>query len=64
VILSLERAVVAVVNWVKSSPLLEELHREYVDLERGPTHDVKSTPLVDAPYDAKIEFANGLLGRE
>eukprot|EP00578_Thalassiosira_sp_NH16_P020412 CAMPEP_0181093490 /NCGR_PEP_ID=MMETSP1071-20121207/9475_1 /TAXON_ID=35127 /ORGANISM="Thalassiosira sp., Strain NH16" /LENGTH=238 /DNA_ID=CAMNT_0023175731 /DNA_START=246 /DNA_END=962 /DNA_ORIENTATION=+ len=52
----------AMVNWVKSSQLFADLHREHVS-SRQAVHMMKSTPLVDAPDEAKMDFANGPLER-
>lgn len=51
----------AIANWVKSSDLFARLHEEHVASSQV-RHMMKSTPLVDAPVDAKIDFANGPFG--
>mmetsp|Transcript_35827 Transcript_35827/g.65719 ORF Transcript_35827/g.65719 Transcript_35827/m.65719 type:complete len:268 (-) Transcript_35827:610-1413(-) len=52
----------AMVNWVKSSTLFADLHQEHVSSSQV-RHMMKSTPLVDAPDEAKIKFANGPFGK-
>ena len=50
------------VNWVKSSNLFASLHQEHVSSSQV-RHMMKSTPLVNAPDEAKVEFANGPFGK-
>eukprot|EP00984_Skeletonema_dohrnii_P022425 scaffold11553_cov82-Skeletonema_dohrnii-CCMP3373.AAC.1 len=49
-------------NAIKSSSLLTDLHQQHI---ASPTvsHMMKSTPLVDAPDEAKLEFATSFMGR-
>ena len=56
---SLEKATV---NWVTTSKLISDLHEEHVASEQV-CHVMKSTPLVNAPDAAKMNFANGPFGR-
>ncbi|KAL9178315.1 hypothetical protein ACHAXT_001743 [Thalassiosira profunda] len=52
----------ALVNWAKSSKLLADLHAQHVAAPQA-QHMMKATPLVDAPDDAKMDFANGFAGK-
>mmetsp|Transcript_31304 Transcript_31304/g.58047 ORF Transcript_31304/g.58047 Transcript_31304/m.58047 type:complete len:275 (-) Transcript_31304:450-1274(-) len=52
----------AAINWVKSSTLFADLHQQHVSSNQV-RHMMKSTPLVNAPDEAKMEFANGPFGR-
>ena len=51
----------AIVEWVKSSKLLADLHQDHVAAP-GVQHMMKATPLVKAPDDDKIAFASGPWG--
>ena len=56
---SLEKAIV---EWVKSSKLLADLHQAHVAAP-GVQHMMKATPLVNASDDDKIAFATGPWGK-
>ena len=51
----------AMINWVKSSKLFATLHEEHIASPQV-RHMMKATPLVNAPDDAKMDFANGFFG--
>jgi len=52
----------AIVNYIKTSTLFNELHEEHVTSNQV-RHMMKSTPLVNAPDKDKIQFANGPVGK-
>ena len=56
---SLEKVIV---EWVKSSKLLKDLHQDHVAAP-GVQHMMKATPLVRASDDDKIAFASGPWGK-
>lgn len=49
-------------NAIKTSSLLTNLHQKHIDSPKV-SHMMKSTPLVDAPDSAKLEFATSFMGR-
>ncbi|KAL7497986.1 hypothetical protein ACHAWT_006841 [Skeletonema menzelii] len=51
-----------ILNAIKSSSLLNKLHQQHIE---SPTvsHMMKSTPLVDAPDSAKLQFATSFMGQ-
>ena len=51
-----------IVDWVKTSTLFADLHQEHVASDEV-RHMMKATPLVDAPDDAKMDFAMGPFGK-
>ena len=52
----------AIINYIKTSTLFNELHEEHVASNQV-RHMMKSTPLVNAPDTDKIQFANGPIGK-
>jgi len=52
----------AIVNYIKTSTLFNELHEQHVASNQV-QHMMKSTPLVNAPDKDKIQFANGPVGK-
>lgn len=52
----------AIINYIKSSNVIATLHEEHVNSNQV-QHMMKSTPLVNAPDDAKMDFANGIFGK-